>query len=143
MMLEGVRSIDLPAEVPVIIQATSDKAIELNRQQLYDRSEDKNSMALSLYKWQSYATFKNQMNPKPGLGRPDLFLTGSFQEKMFMEVEKETFNISSKDGKTFDLVKQYGDDIFGLSIKSKSEYAKTVWLGIKKYITAKSGLLFR
>lgn len=142
-MLQKVSSIDLPNQVPIIIEQTSETAINLNRQQLYEMSTDKNNMSLLMYKWPSYAQFKNRKNPKPGLGHPDLFLTGSFQNQMFMKVEKETFEISSKDGKTFDLIKHYGDDIFGLTLDSKKEYAKTVWLGIKNYITAKSGLLFR
>lgn len=142
-MLNKVKSVNLRDQVPVIIEDTKETAIDLNRLQLYSMSQDKNEMSLLMYRSPSYATYKNQRNPKPGLGHPDLFLTGSFQGKMFMTVEKETFNISSKDSKTFDLVKQYGDDIFGLSLKSKQIYANTVvYDGIKRYITGKTGLKF-
>lgn len=141
-MLQKVSSINLPEQVPVIIQQTSETAINLNRQQLYDTSVDKHEMKLLSYNWPNYAVMKNKMNPKPGFGHPDLYLTGSFQKAMFMKVEKESFNISSRDSKTFDLVKHYGDDIFGLTLKSKAEYTKTVWLQIKRYIIQKSGLRF-
>lgn len=141
-MLTKVESINLPDQVPVIIQETSDKAIELNRQQLYEKSVDKHEMKLLSYNWPNYAVMKNQMNPKPGFGHPDLYLTGSFQKAMFMKVEKETFEISSSDGKTFDLIKHYGDDIFGLTVASKAVYAKTVYERIKAYISSKTGLRF-
>lgn len=142
-MLTKVRSVNLRDQVPVIIEQTKEEAVKLNRLQLYDMSQDKNEMSLLIYRSPSYATYKNKRNPKPGLGHPDLFLTGSFQNKMFATVEKETLNISSRDSKTFDLIKQYGDDIFGLSEKSKSIYANgVVYEGIRRYITNKTGLKF-
>lgn len=142
-MLKKVSSLNLREQVPIIIDQTKETAIDLNRLQLYAMSEDKHNMSLLMYRSPSYATYKNQRNPKPGLGHPDSFLTGSFQRQMFMKVEKETFNISSHDSKTFDLVKHYGDDIFGLTVKSKQVYANTViYDGIKAYITEKTGLKF-
>lgn len=141
-MLQKVKSVDLETQVPIIIEQTKETAINLNRLQLYNMSEDKNNMSLLMYRSPSYAEYKNKKNPIPGKGHPDLFLTGSFQNKMFMKVEKETFEISSSDYKTFDLIKHYGDDIFGLSIKSKAIYAKSVFEKIKTYITGKTGLRF-
>lgn len=142
-MLDKVKSVNLRDQVPIIIEQTKETAIDLNRLQLYAMSEDKNNMSLLMYRSPFYANYKNQRNPKPGFGHPDLFLTGSFQRQMFMKVEKETFNISSHDSKTFDLVKHYGDDIFGLTVKSKQVYANTVvYDGIKRYITGKTGLKF-
>jgi len=142
-MLSGVQSIRLEEQVPVIIEQTKEKAIELNKLQLYNSSINKEGMRLELYRFEWYASMKNQKNPNPGLFHPDLYLTGAFYGGFKMTVTESTFNITSSDSKTFELVKKYGDDIFGLTDQSKGIYAKgVVYEGIKAYVTSKSGLRF-
>lgn len=143
-MLERVESIQLREAVPVIIEDTKDEILRLNKLQLYNRGEDRNAQPLRLYGSLSYALEKNKMNPRPGFGRPDLFVTGQFYRGFNVKVSKNAFNVSSTDSKTPELVKKYSEDIFGLTPQSKTEYAKKVVYGrIKSHITAKSRLVFR
>lgn len=143
-MLLRVQSINLPMQVPIIIDNTNQSIIELNQRQLYNDSEDSNNEALRLYGSLSYALEKNKLNPLPGFGRPDLYLTGAFFKGFNVRVTNTSFFINSSDGKTSNLVKKYTEDIFGLTPDSKKEYAKTiVWEGIKSYIKDRSGLVFQ
>lgn len=143
-MLTGVQSIKLREQLPIIIRDTSGEILRLNRFQLYNQSIDKNGDPLRLYGSLSYALEKNKMNPAPGFGRPDLWLTGSFQRAMYVEVNQTMIKVWSRDRKTDLLVTKYSDEIFGMTPASKSEYAqKTVFPQIKNHIQAKSGLVFR
>lgn len=143
-MLTGVKSIKLKEQLPIIIRNTSGEILSLNRFQLYNQSVDKQGDPLQLYGSLSYALEKNRMNPAPGFGRPDLYLTGSFQRAMYVEVNDTFIKVWSRDRKTDQLVTKYTQDIFGMTPASKSQYAqKTVFPQIKNHITAKSGLLFR
>jgi hypothetical protein len=63
---------------------------------------------------------KNSMNPLPGLGVPDLKLTGAFYRGFQTKVTPEAFSTSSTDEKNDALTAKY--DPFGLDQESKSEY---------------------
>jgi hypothetical protein len=142
-MLTGVQSIKLAEQLPIIIKDTSPEIVRLNRFQLYNQSVDKQGDPLRLYGSLSYALEKNKMNPAPGFGRPDLFLTGSFQRAIYVEVSGQVIKVWSRDSKADSLTKKYGE-IFGMTKESKSDYAqKTVLPAIKAHIKAKSGLVFR
>lgn len=142
-MLFGVQSIKLRDNLPVLIRNTSAEILTLNRFQLYNQSVDKNEEPLRLYGSLSYALEKNKMNPAPGFGRPDLYLTGSFQRAIYVEVNQTIIKVWSRDRKTDSLVAKYSDEIFGMTPKSKGKYAQeTLYPAIKNYITAKSGLRF-
>jgi len=142
-MLFGVQSIKLRDNLPVLIRNTSAEILTLNRFQLYNQSVDKNEEPLRLYGSLSYALEKNKMNPAPGFGRPDLYLTGSFQRAMYVEVNQTIIKVWSRDRKTDSLVAKYSDEIFGMTSTSKGKYAQqTLHPAIKTYITAKSGLRF-
>ena len=60
---------------------------------------------------------KANMGSKAPMGTPDLKLTGSFHEKMFLRISGDEYLISSKDKKTADLVDRYDNagDLFGIS----------------------------
>ncbi len=68
-----------------------------------------------------YATEKQSMNPRPGLGTPDLFLEGNFQEGFFVKKAKGGWEIDSKDAKRDKLVTKYTDGIFGNTENDEKE----------------------
>ena len=123
--MEAVRDTIIPI-VGACLEETKEPIIGLNTSQLYDEGVDKNGNKLQPYRsrgenYESYAAMKHRMNPKPGFGNPDLFLTGEFQHSMNLRVEGEVFEIDSTDTKTNKLREKYGDQIFGLTDESKQE----------------------
>ena len=123
-MLRRVQSIDLQAIGVSVIVDTKDELIKLNKEQLMDKGEDKNLVKLKSYRSASYARKKNQRNPFPGLGTPDLYNTGAFQNAFQLKINsKNSFDIYSSNGKSGDLQKKYGKAIFGISDPNKQEYA--------------------
>jgi hypothetical protein len=143
-MLLGVQAIKLRENLPDLIRETSGAVLSLNRFQLFNQSVDKTGEPLKFYSSLSYALEKNKINPLPGFGRPDLYLTGSFQRAMYVEVNSQSIKVWSRDSKTDDLIKKYSEDIFGMSPESKGKYAKqTLYPAIQNHITVKSGIRFR
>lgn len=139
-LLDAVRQINLRDEVPKIIEESKEKIEAFNQMQLYSGLDSKGNKIRS-YRNKSYAYKKSTINPKPGLGTPDLKLTGKFYRGMKVIVTSSTFEVDSVDGKTSDLIEKYGEGIFGLTEESKTEYAQnTLFEGIKNYITSKTGL---
>lgn len=126
-MLRRVRTIDVATIGVSIIVDTKPELLQLNKDQLMNEGVDKNSKKLKSYASNSYAVRKNRMNPFPGLGTPDLYLTGGFQNSFTLRINsKSSFDIYSTNGKNNDLTKKYGKDIFGLTTDSKTEYQREV-----------------
>ena len=126
-MLRRVKSIDLQAIGVAIIVDSKPELLQLNKDQLMNDGVDKNSKKLKSYASNSYAVRKNRMNPFPGLGTPDLYLTGGFQNSFTLKINsKSSFEIFSTNGKSNDLTKKYGKNIFGLTENSKTEYQREV-----------------
>lgn len=128
------KSVNLRQQIPILIEQDSETVIELNQSQLYDRSVDSNGEPLRLYSSQAYAIDKNRMNSKPGLGRPDLFVTGQFYKGFNIRVTRNALTIRSSDSKTSDLIKKYGEGIFGLDPVSKDKFRPILHGNIVRYI---------
>lgn len=73
------------------------------------------------YKNADYAFDKYRQNPLPGLGNPDLDLTGAFQAGMAVIIAGGVVSIKSSDSKNDKLTAKY-PDIFGLGGPFKAEY---------------------
>lgn len=65
-----------------------------------------------------YARAKNSVNPLPGLGTPDLKLTGSFYSNFYLTAKNKEFELFSSDDKADKLQAKYGKDIFGLTVEN-------------------------
>jgi len=81
------------------------------------------------YKQQGYAEFKNSMNPKPGLGVRDYFLTGEYFNGFFMEVNKSqmTFTVGSKDIKAAKIEKQTSaKQLYGIAPDDKEYFSREI-----------------
>jgi hypothetical protein len=131
--------LDLRAQVPVIIELTSEQIILLNQAQLYQESKDSFGNSLGGYYFQWYEDLKKEMNPGLG-GLVDLYLTGAFYSGFFVRVENDVFIIGSNDSKSGDLESKYGQAIFGLTDESKAKYTvEAFFSALKNYIEEVSG----
>jgi hypothetical protein len=143
-LLNKVQTLDLPTEVPNIIQQTKADLILLNQTQLYNHGIDANGNKLALYRNKQYAAKKNARNPGPGFGFPDLKDTGAFYQDYIVLTTSNEFEVDSKNEKSAALKKHYGETIFGLTKDNKKVYALGVfYTALQKYITFKTGLVFR
>lgn len=98
----------------LIIRANEADALNLNRSQLLN-NRDSDGESLGEYASIAYAN-------KKGSHLVDLFLTGSFQDKLLLEADKFPARFDSSDKKTEQLTERYGESIFGLDEKSKGAF---------------------
>lgn len=135
------KRVDIKKAAVSIIADNKEDIVQFNRDQLMD-GENKEGKKLKKYKSNSYAARKNKMNPSPGFGNPDLYLTGNFQEAMKLNIQSSrTYDITSTDSKTPDLKKKYGADIFGLQPDSRKEIQETIMNpGLVSHIKTVTGL---
>ena len=87
--------------------------IDLNQGQLQQGVNSKGRQ-LKGYQSNAYAKFKNQLNSLPGLGTPDLKLTGAFYSGWYIQEDSFPITMNSSDVKTQELIEKYGKEIFGL-----------------------------
>ena len=101
------------ANVVRIVESNEQKIVDFNRSQML-ASKDADSKPLTHVKTGS-PNLSKQYAKRTGKKKPDLWLSGDFQEGMFLTMpdEKEYF-ISSKDFKSGFLSKNYGK-IFGVA----------------------------
>jgi hypothetical protein len=108
---------------------------EAQRQQLEEGTTSSGG-TLRKYRSPAYARMKNQMNPRPGQGNPDLKLTGAFYRGITATVSGGKVIIKSSDDKALSLEASYGkDQIFGLNPQTKKEFIDVTLrpLSIKKF----------
>lgn len=109
--------IDLTITVINSSSDISEAIVNLNRQQLYQLGEDIKGLRFAPYNSIYYAEMKFNLRGD-GKDLTDLFLTGDFQNGMYLYFEGEMYGINSQDWKTSKLEEKYGE-IFGLSEDSK------------------------
>lgn len=96
--------------------------MDFNKDQLMS-GYNSNSERLRSYKNREYAEMKNEVNPLPGFGNPDLNLTGQFHRGFYVRRGGKTFLLlGSSDEKNDKLKGKYGKDIFGLTSSSKESF---------------------
>lgn len=113
------------------IEQVAQDSMESALPQLVDRQKDqmlsglnKKGKIIGKYKSAAYANLKHSMNPIPGLGVPDLLLSGDFYRKIYGDVRGNTLILDSTDEKAGFLAKRFGEEIFGLNKDSKKEFIK-------------------
>lgn len=123
-----------------VITQHGEAIADLNRQQLYESGIDGYGDNLATYKRDKYARKKYGMNPKPGYGNPDLYLTGDFQEGITVQVSGGSFTIGSYDQKSKFLLEKYGAQVLRLTISSKNTVRKDMLQpGLVKYLRRETG----
>lgn len=102
------------------VSETKEVITDIQREQMFQGLNSKGNQ-IGSYASYDYAVEKNDMNPLPGFGIPDLKLTGAFYAGFGTEVTPEEFSTSSSDEKNADLTAKYNP--FGLNKLSKTDYA--------------------
>jgi len=118
--------IDIQAQLPKLIEEVAPEAISYNQQQLYRSSVDRFGKSLQKYQSPSYSLYKYRKNPLPGLGRPDLNLTGTLYRGMYLKVTGKSFYLGSNDIKETKVERKYGKDIWGLTRENKTRLSRDV-----------------
>jgi hypothetical protein len=108
------KSINLVTEVSDIAANHEKELADYNREQLYKKGQDSTGKPLKQYRSPKYAAVKHEMNPLPGLGKPDLFVTGEFHKSIFAQVRNRSIIFDAADPKVEFLAAHYGEPIFGL-----------------------------
>ena len=117
------------------------KAADLLREQLYS-GRDGLGRLLRRYRSSSYADIKHSMNPAPGYGNPDLYLTGAFHRSLKAESTQEGVTFSSFDTKAADLVNKYSEAILDINAENVLTFADEVRPDFEAIITKITGLEF-
>jgi hypothetical protein len=124
------QSADFDQVVRDSIVQTSYEITALNKTQLYNYGVGSDGVKLTPYKSPYYAKEKNNNNPRPGLGQPDLFVTGAFYNGIAVVVTDKTYITDSTDEKAPRLELLYGSKIYGLTDQNKSIYATETLLPV-------------
>lgn len=107
-------------------ESTKNELADFNRDQL-NEGFDSQGNRLKKYRNKSYAIKKNSINPLPGLGNPDLRLTGSFHKSIFIEVVSDRIKFFASDKKAKMLEQRYGLDlIYGHNLKTRDHFVLKV-----------------
>ena len=123
--IRHIQQIDVEAEAQKVLKQHTKNAADLNRDQL-KKGFDANGERLKPYKNARYASYKNTKNPLPGLGNPDLILSGSFTKSIYSEVTDTDIVLKATDRKTADLVDKYSDSILDISQESVSTFTDII-----------------
>lgn len=129
-MLDAVLSSESEIEAELepraaeIVRENENILVDMNTGQLLQGKDSTGANISPQYYSEDYATMKNDMNPRPGFGVPDLFLEGDFQEGFFVENVEAGWKIDSKDWKRNKLAGKYGEEIFGNTEQDETEFNK-------------------
>jgi len=120
-MKRRLQRLNLEQVTEEAIQETAEDYLELNREQLYQGKTSMGQELLPTYRSEVYAQMKNDMNPAPGLGIPDLKLTGAFYQGLSLEIQAGQIQEESDVEYAGKLFEKY-DDIVGLDEVKLDEY---------------------
>lgn len=135
--IEDVRR-ELDTQAKRIIAEIQDKIIDLNtKDQLFKGLDSKGQKLSPKYASVRYKRAKNSSNPLPGIGTPDLKLTGKFYSNFYLTANKGVFDIFSSDEKSDKLASKYGEDIFGLSVDNEGKINQEIYEELLKWILTK------
>jgi hypothetical protein len=88
--------------------------IEAQRSQMLSGTNINGKKITPKYRNEKYSAFKNQQNPLPGKGTPDLKLSGDLHKHLFIEVTEPNYIVGS-DVDYFDEILEKYNSAFGLS----------------------------
>jgi hypothetical protein len=95
---QRITEVDKDRLIDECLSQLKGKVIELNLSQL-DQGLNAEGKKFRPYVNGSYARMKNRMNPKPGLGNPDLKKTGDFWKAFKADLRLGVMDIYSEDQK--------------------------------------------
>ena len=122
-ILEELEQLDIDALVRESVEEVSTEYIKKNLDQLYEGLNSEGQKILPRYRSNKYARVKNEMNSAPGLGTPDLFLTGAFYAGSKARLEGDDIVEESSVEYSKDLENRYDpNQIWGLDEENHDEF---------------------
>lgn len=97
----------------------------LLRAQLYEGTRG-DGQKIGEYNNAGNADFKHDLNPLPGLGNVDLFITGAYYSRFQLEVGSSTYAFTNSDSKAGKLEAKYGSEINRLAPDTRVRVWKEV-----------------
>lgn len=120
-MKRRLQSLNLEQVTEEAIEETAPQYLELNQEQLYEGTTSQGTQVSPRYRSPKYARVKNEMNPAPGLGVPDLYVTGAFYEGQELKVVSGQIEEDSNVDYAEDLYQKY-PNIAGLDEEKLDQY---------------------
>lgn len=102
------------------VSETADEYLKENQKQLFE-GFDREGQHLRRYRSAKYARVKNQMNPLPGLGNPDFYVTGDFYRGQHVRATAQGITTDLTDPKSAELLRR-DPNIIGLGGAYRMEY---------------------
>lgn len=141
-LADNFQKLDTASVIHASLVETKDDFEKANKQQLRSGKTNTGEKIKPKYRSNKYARVKAEMNPLPGAGVPDLFLTGEFYRQIDAEVGKDVIDVISKDEKGPELEEKYSN-IFGLGTNFKVQYLDdSLRPALQRKITTAVGLKF-
>lgn len=111
---------EVDKQITNILNANKSYLIELNTSQLVEGKDSHgDSMGTTIpYRSAKYATYKHQINPLPGLGVPDLRLTGDYWDSIRAIIKARQVQMIATDSKASQLARY---EAIGLAPESYPE----------------------
>ena len=106
---DKLQVLDIDEMARQAIRLNEKAMVDINRKQM-QAGKNYEGQTIGYYRSLSYANLKKSMGSKAPFRVPDLLLTGSFQDEMFMEVEDDQYFIYSNDDKAQMLKDRYKDN---------------------------------
>jgi hypothetical protein len=116
-LLDRLNKIDQKAILIKVIQENEIKLIDVLRDQM--RMGLSGSGDIQPGYFPAYLNYKKSLSSYNAGNKVDLYLTGNFQNTMFIRISGTQYEFDSRDWKRTDLLEKYGEDIFALNSLSK------------------------
>lgn len=119
-VLNGCKSVgaNIDSIISKSVEVHKTEIIDLNRNtQLFEEGSRADNVLLPKY---APITRSLKQAPIPSHGRYTLYETGSFYSGFYMNINKDGYQINSKDSKTGELTDRLGKEIFGLNDENLS-----------------------
>lgn len=122
-LMRKFQDLDIDKISQAAVSETAEDLAEQNRLQLHAGYNKDGALIGDIKPYQSdtYAFYKANKNPLPGLGNPDLEDTGAFYAGIQVTVNGDIITEDSTDEKSPELQDKY-KDIFGLGGEFKTDY---------------------
>ncbi len=123
--IKNLKSFDFEKAILKVVKDNDNVALDLNTEsQLFGKGIDSKGNLLP----GPYAPFTIEIKNLKGqpTNRITLRDTGEFHEGFFMKATSFPVEIDSSDSKTSELKSQWGEDIFGLTDESQSEFNEQI-----------------
>jgi len=125
---EKAQDVDIMEILDENFEKNEKEILEIYQQNQLLEGKDEDGGDIGYYQFFSYASEKNKMNPKPGLGKVDLKYTGTFFNEMAIQDVKEYYQIVSFVGYLPSITRKYGMKWAGFNEKVKAILIKQIIL---------------